>query len=86
MSFAGWKPLPGVPSRLRPVGDVRTPTTFSPCTRSDSTGKPVNRLTPRPSAFSPSQRATSLMLATKLPWFFMGGGVGIRHDPPDVRT
>ncbi len=48
----------------RPLGAVRTPTTRRSSVKSAAAGKPVNRLTPAASAFSPSQRTISQIEAT----------------------
>ena len=58
-SVAGVKPLPGVPSRSRPEGAVRTPTTAAPSTSRLSAGKPVKMFTPAASARSPIHRTSS---------------------------
>src|SRR6185437_7853665 len=85
MSVGGAYDDPGVPSRARPDGAVRTPTTRSPSTSSDSAGKPVKMFTPAASAFSPSQRTISQRDATWYPWLRIVGGVGRRSARLPVR-
>ena len=79
-------PPAGFPSRSRPAGVVRTPTTCPPRMRSASAGNPVNTFTPSSSARAPSQRTTSQIEATWWPWFRIEGGVGSRILPRSVRS